>query len=182
VPLEVAETSTDIGPPPLRTSNFGLWMIGATVVILVLFFIGLWVTRAVTSHGTGDPGGKVLEQLQTIREAVPPRSTNVAEMPQEPQWSGSCDEPDFQAGWSPVNEAIRFDSKQAYRVIIGHVAQWMQDHGWTSIEGGTYPQWTKDGPSGTISAGLSAPQGPEKSYWFSADAPPVGPVGHCWGG
>jgi hypothetical protein len=182
VPPEVAETSTAMGPPPQRTSNLGLWMIGATLVVLILFFVGLAVTKAVTSHGTGDPKGRVLRQLQTIRGAVPSGSTNVAETPQEPDWIGSCDEPDYQAGWDSVNETIQFGSKHPYRIVIGHIAEWMQDHGWMSLVSGTYPQWTKSGPSGTMSAALDAPQGTETFYSLSADAPPVGSVGHCWGG
>ena len=122
------------------------------VVIGCLSVVGCMTSGCSTnpaSTSTGDPGGRIVAILLTIRHAVPPGSSEVRAFGvQEPRWISKCSDEYLHRGWSTAQAQVSFISSQSLQAISRYVNDQLSVDGWhlTSSSGG---QWY--GPAGSVS-------------------------------
>jgi hypothetical protein len=89
-------------------------------------FIGQVAADARTKSGpAGDPGGKILAELATLKTAIPPHAAHLGKVGIEPHLTNSC-----QTSRPDVQEAIGFDSRQSVTQVQQTVARNMRRAGW----------------------------------------------------
>jgi hypothetical protein len=124
------------------------------VLLLPMVAAGL-VLAIVTPAGSsavrkGNPGGRILSQLEKIHSAIPADATEMQTRSQEPVWISSCSDQCLKKGWSPVNYGISFASQQARSKVLAEVTNKMRDLGWGSrvnVPGGSWA-WKRRLPTG----------------------------------
>jgi hypothetical protein len=161
------------------------------VLLLPLVTAGLLlaiVTPAGSSRArSGDPGGRILSQLEAIHRAIPADSAELEIESQEPIWISSCSDEYLKKGWSSINYAISFASQQTRSKVLAEVTNKMKDLGWGkrfNVPGGSWA-WKRRLPTGNSArASISYFVGPwgAPPWSISATAVPPRPVGECAGG
>ena len=177
-------------PPPLvkespvARSKWGRWLIG-TVLIVLLVVGGWWL---VAHHGSGDPGGKILNQLTPAATALPGYGTPSLPWASQPSSSqpyliksephrDSCDGMAGTEGWSQVVLQAAFDWAGSDGALMSKVGSGLDGLGWqrTPIQGTNEAIWKKTLDTGsTATATLTlSPLGPP-NWEFVTTAPPAG--------
>jgi hypothetical protein len=132
---------------------------------------------------TGDPGGRVLEQLRPIRNAIPKHGVviNYAHY-QEPHMD-SCDGRPGTQGWNEVVVQVSFNWNGKNEPLMYFAAVQMAKNGWVvsrpgqvtrgAYTGPPYAGWSKRLQNGTT-ANASLELEDYGSWTLIATAPPVG--------
>lgn len=168
-----------------------LWVLPLPVIAAGIPPLWMW-THNLAPLGSGDPGGVILRELQTVRTAIPANSTQVNIGGQDSQWIGSCSDGYFEKGWSRVQSWVDFNSVLPPDEVKSFVTSRMSRSGWSPSTradlGSIYRHWTK-----RLSAGMTAYtelQGSTSStstahvtsWVLAGNAFPVAPIGLCAGG
>lgn len=166
-------------------------MLGVGVLIVVIV---VWVVAFRSTAATGDPGGKVMNQLVPTVSALPGHGTSalpwVSQIPQSLETSyaikmephqDSCDGRPGTQGWSQVVVQSRFRWSDSLATLISFMQARLTELGWTVVPQ-SQPQdppgesWTKTLGNGSR-ADLNVTQegGPTSPTWqLDATAKPVG--------
>ena len=178
-------------PPPLDNETPGSrpnrlrWLLGA-VLVLALAGGGWWL---IADHGgSGDPGGKILQQLSPAASALPGYGTPRLPWSSQPSTSqpyliaseptrDSCDGLAGTEGWSQVVVQGSFDWAGSNSVLFETVGLRLGSFGWyrMPIPGTDEAMWKKplDNASTATATLTLSPLGPP--HWeFVALAPPAG--------
>lgn len=167
------------------------WILGVGV-LLVVIIVGVFVFRSTAA--TGDPGGKVMNQLVPTVSALPGHGTSalpwVSQIPQSLEASyaikiephqDSCDGRPGTQGWSQVVVQSGFQWSESLGALISFMEARLTELGWTAVPQSP-PQdppgqsWTKTLSNGSR-ANLNVTQegGLSSSTWqLDAIANPVG--------
>jgi hypothetical protein len=170
-------------------------MSGWRVLLLPMVAAGL-LLAIVTPAGSsavrrGDPGGRILSQLERIHTAIPADAAEIQTQSQEPVWISSCSDEYLKKGWSSIDYGISFASQQTRSKVLAEVTHKMRDLGWGqrfNVAGGSWA-WkrrltTGNSARASISYFVSPQGGPPffPAWSISATAIPPRPIGECAGG
>lgn len=169
-----------------------IWMLGLAVILLVGVVVWGFTGRDVAA--TGDPGGKVMDQLTPTVSALPGYGTNalpwVNQMPQSIEASyairmephqDSCDGLAGTQGWSQVVVQSGFQWSNGQQSLVSFMEPRLTKLGWSAVPQSQLSDppgqsWTKTLSNGSR-ANLSITQegGPTSSVWqLDAIGNPVG--------
>jgi hypothetical protein len=150
-------------------------------VPLVLFAVAVtwWLSRS--NHAGGDPGGRILRELEPYLAAVPPGSTDVGTLKFDSVWSEKCpDNSAGQAGWSEVRADASFTTALPKEQVVGSVNSVLAQHGWArhnesfGPDQGPVAHWTKQLAAGVLAEAAVYPAPRGSTNWFltvTADPP-----------
>ena len=167
------------------------WTIGVGALLIVVV-VWLFVVRSAAA--TGDPGGKVMNQLVPTVSALPGHGTSalpwVSQIPQaldtpyaiklEPH-QDSCDGRPGTQGWSQVVVQSRFRWNESLGALVSFMQGRLTELGWTVVPQSRHQDppgqsWSKTLSNGSR-ADLNVTQegGPSSTTWqLDATAKPVG--------
>ena len=136
----------------------------------------LWFTWSRHPSG-GDPGGRILDQLRPVSEAVPPNTKIDYAHSSEPFWD-SCDGMAGTFGWDDPSVQVEFEWSGSPATLISYAKATLAHLGWESftpqtqdgIPGGA---WTKKLDNGTTAQAQLGPSAGGGWFMF-AQAPPLG--------
>jgi hypothetical protein len=155
---------------------------------VVLLVVGGWWLFAGHADGSGDPGGKILNQLTPAASALPGYGTTNLSWSAQPSISGpylikseprmdSCDGMAGTQGWSQVVVQGSFRWDGSHEVLLAKVSSGLGAPGWhlTQIPGDSQAMWKKRLENGTIASAMLnlSPLG-DPNWEFDALAPPAG--------
>jgi hypothetical protein len=159
----------------LPATQFSL-MLGLGLLLLVTcMFLGYWILWG----PNGDPGGRVLRQLQPAAQALPSDAHVIYRYDLEPKWD-SCDGRQGTFGWDDVIVQIHFDSRTPTTALFEHADETLHRLGWSQkYDNGSQVGWTKQLINGSVAnAQLSnavPDQGGTTQKWdLYVGAPPIG--------
>lgn len=146
------------------------------VGLLIAATCVVWLLSSHPRSG-GDPGGRILRELRTISNAVPPDATAAFSNYDEPMWD-SCDGRVGTGGWDNVVAQINFTWSGSPARLIGEVRTVLERSGWGSyrplvnngIPGG---EWSRNLRTGT-GASVQLNAEPDGSWTLIGQALPVG--------
>ncbi|MDQ1361066.1 MAG: hypothetical protein QOJ44_1443 [Acidimicrobiaceae bacterium] len=158
----------------------------ASMVVLVLGG-GIGATAyALTAdqHPGGDPGGTVLQRLETIRSAVPPGASGVSVLPIAASWMDACaGDPSSHAGWVEDRVNVRFTDTAPATTVKATIDSGLQALGWVRhdivITRGQGPtaHWSREVQGGRRADAFAFTTPSGSSTWFlTATWQPPGPV------
>jgi len=176
------QAAEDVSPPPARPSRRRLPMLltlGVFLLSLALVVV-LWPSQS--GHPGGDPGGRILRELQPALVAVPAGSTGVVTQSLDSVWSGKCpDNPAGQAGWSEVRVDATFTTTLTKEQVTDSVNVALTRDGWVRHDESFGPRqgpvahWTKRLASGSLAGAAVYPVPASSTNWFlTATADPPG--------
>jgi hypothetical protein len=150
------------------------------LLVLVAIVLTVWVSRS--NHSGGDPGGRILRELQPNLAAVPPGSTDVVTQRFDSVWQEKCpDNPSGQSGWSEVRADASFTTALSKEQVVSSVNAFLAQNGWTRHDEsfgpgqGPVAHWTKRLASGVPAAAAVYPVPAGSTSWFlTATANPPG--------
>jgi hypothetical protein len=96
--------------------------------------LALAVTVAVIAAQSGDPGGKLLKQLQPAASAIPADSRVIYRHDLEPL-RDSCDGRPGTEGWSDVVLQIHFSSSSPPKAVLARADEVLVKLGWHRVAG-----------------------------------------------
>ncbi|MGD0749494.1 MAG: hypothetical protein ABSB68_16980 [Acidimicrobiales bacterium] len=191
-------------PPPMarrasggRTKHRRWLLVGVPVVILAVG--GWWLFESHQGTGSGDPGGKIMNQLTPAATAIPGYGTaavpSVSQLPPsldasfiikiEPR-QDSCDGISGTQGWSQVVVQSRFRWAQGLPALTAYMEHRLETLGWTAqpqppVSLPPAQSWTKTLKNGTrADLSVTREDGAGSSVWqFDAIAEPVGKSAGC---
>jgi hypothetical protein len=129
----------------------------------------------------GDPGGKVLHELEPALQAtIPPYASNVSTQLFDSTWTDKCpDNPYGKSGWSEVMVNERFTTSVSRNTVEGDVGSALVQRGWKrsdvlTIQGGPIVRWTKRVTSGNQAEiwAFPIPAGSQNWALFATWKPP----------
>ena len=154
------------------------WRYAVILGLVILAAFAIW--SAVSPSASGDPGGRILVELQPVGYAVPKNSQIVYRNDAEPLWD-SCDARPGTFGWDAVVVQIHFRSPFSSADIESNADAQMRKLGWmpddrssTSIPA---VAWTKQLQNVTEAKAHLELEG-DGAWTLIASAPPVGPRAH----
>ena len=155
-----------------------LWL-GLLLVVLV----GLTGTARASlrsHHGDPDPGGQILNALQSVRRAVPPGADVTLRQQNGSTWD-SCDGRAGTFGWSDLTTDVQFRSRKAPRLLLDDADKALRAAGWQYASAKDSPpgpgsRWTRTVAGSTLASVILSPAtGGNGTYWdLQALAPPQG--------
>jgi len=197
-PVWMEELSPVAMRVPVARTNRHRWL-WAVAPIAILAVGGWWLFSGPGGTGSGDPGGKVMNQLTPAAAAIPgygtaalpwvshlsPDTYNSSIIKMEPR-QDSCDGMAGTQGWSPVVVQSRFQWGHDLPALVAYMEPRLAKLGW-SITSQSLPSsppnqnWTKTLTTGTR-ADLSITQesGTTSSVWqLVALGDPIGKAASC---
>ena len=155
-----------------------LWP-GLLLVVLVGLTGTVWASLR-SNHEDPDPGGRILNALQSVRRAVPPGADVTLRQQNGSTWD-SCDGRTATFGWSNLTADVEFRSRKAPRLLLDDADKALRAAGWQYANAQDSPlgpgaRWTRTVAGSTqASAILSPATGGNGTYWkLQALAPPLG--------
>jgi hypothetical protein len=148
------------------------------VIILPLAAVAV-LSLSILLGPSGDPGGRILHQLQPAAQAVPAGSQVLYRYDYEPRLD-SCDGRHGTFGWNDVVLQIHFESATPTAELVEHSDRTLRRLGWDlAYNSGMQTGWTKHLENGSVAnAQLSnavPDQGGAAQRWdLVVSAPPVG--------
>jgi len=180
-PVSVIDSDTPNAPPNRHRC---LW--AAVVVIVLLTAGGWWLFNR--TQASGDPGGKVLNQLVPAASALPGYGTSSLPWVSNPSLSqayliksepkqDSCDGRAGTQGWGQAVVRAGFAWTGTTAELVSQVGGHLAALGWNRVSTGTTSSggvsWAKQLTNGSIASVSLAPE--QTPNWeFVAVAPPVG--------
>jgi hypothetical protein len=151
-------------------------MFGLGLLLLVTcVFLGYWFLWG----PGGDPGGRVLHQLQPAAQAIPSDAHVIYRYDLEPKWD-SCDGRQGTFGWDNVIVQIHFESRTPTIALVGNADKTLRRLGWsqqyyTNGQAG----WRKQLANGSVAnaqlSNVVPGQGGLAQTWdLFVGAPPIG--------
>ena len=151
------------------------WKYAVVLGLVILAAFGIW--SAASFRASGDPGGRILVELQPVRSAVPKNSEIVYRNDVEPLWD-SCDGRPGTFGWDAVVVQIHFRSALSSAHIESNADAQMRNLGWmpdtrfsTSIPTVAWTKQLRNVTEANAHLELEA----DGAWTLIASAPPVGP-------
>jgi hypothetical protein len=163
-----------------------------------------------SSVSTGDPGGHIIDNLLTIRHAVPPGSSQVRVLGvQEPTWISTCSDQYLHVGWSVAQAQMSFVSSKSPQSVRQYVDNHLAAQRWrlnpdvatgqwfgpagssTRVVMNNYVEYGKrengTGSQATLTVNWGTPVngytvGQPVTWILVTSSPPVPPIGSCSGG
>jgi len=142
-------------------------------VSLSLLAVGLALGRSASDNAGGDPGGRILKDLQPASAAVPRDSTDVVTHNNDSIWSGACpDNASGRAGWSEVNVYTTFMTSLSKVQVTDAVNAVLVRQGWLRHDvsfgrgQGVNAHWTKRLASGTVGEAAVYPVPAGSTNWL----------------
>ena len=120
----------------------------------------------------GDPGGRVLRELEPVTKAVPHGSTAVVIDENDSTWQNKCpDNPGGHSGWSEVLVSVSFTTALPAAEVISDVDTSLTDMSWrrhdtTTPQHGVIARWTKDVGVGNLATAFVYPLPSGSQNWF----------------
>jgi hypothetical protein len=162
------------------------WLYAAVPVVIVA--VAGWWLFARHTEGSGDPGGKILNQLTPAASALPGYGTTSLPWSSQPSTSApylikdeprtdSCDGMAGTQGWSQVVVQGSFRWAGSHEALFAKVDSGLSTLGWhqTQIPGADEAMWKKPLENGTIaSATLNLSPLGDPNWEFVALAAPAG--------
>lgn len=128
---------------------------------------------AACGHSGGDPGGRVLRELQPVESAIPTGSSMVAVHSYNSSWTKKCpDNSSGQSGWSEVRVNSTFVTALPPTTVVDEVGAVLERQGWTRHDTigtpgqGTIAHWTKDLGTGKSAQAFAYPVPAGSDSWF----------------
>jgi hypothetical protein len=127
----------------------------------------------------GDPGGRVLHQLQSAAQALPSDAHVIYRYDLEPRWD-SCDGRRGTFGWDDVIVQIHFESRTPTMALVEHADGTLHRLGWSlEYDGSGQVGWTKQLADGSVahaqlSNAVPDQGGPTQNWDLFVGAPPIG--------
>ena len=143
-----------------------------------LALIGAVLAHNSVDHAGGDPGGRIIGELQPVVAALPGDATILYRNDVEPQWD-SCDGRPGTFGWNDVVVQVHFVSNMGPEGILAHADSVLASQGWQPLPLPDTPavsqrMWTKS-LTGTVAKVQIAKDSYGTSEWtLFALAPPQG--------
>lgn len=176
----------DIGAPPAGSPHRGRWLFAAIVLVLVLAAGGWWLFSG--TQASGDPGGKVMNELAPAASALPGYGTSSLPLVNTPSLTqpyliksepkqDSCDGRAGTQGWGQVVVQAGFAWTGTPAGLISQVGSHLDALGWNSVSTGTTSSggvsWSKQLTNGSTATAMLTPE--QAPNWeFVALAPPIG--------
>jgi hypothetical protein len=188
-PVWMEEPPPIASRPPVSRTKRHRWAYAAVPVVL-LAVGGWWLLAGHAGHaeGSGDPGGKILNQLTPAASALPGYGTTSLPWSAQPSTSvpylikieprmDSCDGMAGTQGWSPVVVQGSFRWAGSPEALFVKVASGLSALGWhrMQIPGTIQAMWTKRLDNGTVaSAQLNLSPVSDPNWEFIALGQPAG--------
>ena len=145
-------------------------LLGCLVVVIVAAATWLWFA----AQPTGDPGGRVLDQLRPATSALPSDARIAYRNDVEPRWD-SCDGRPGTEGWNDIVVQVHFTTAMADADVLAHADAALRHLGWlpaTSQPVGS--SWTKALANGTTAKASLEHEVEQDAWTLFVLAPPVG--------
>jgi hypothetical protein len=160
-------------------------LLASIVVLVVGGGIGAAMyTSTADQQSGGDPGGKVLRRLETIRSAVPSGALGISVVPIAATWMGACaSDSNSHAGWVEDRVTVGFTDTAPAAMVKATIDSGLRSLGWvrhdiviTSGQGPT-AHWSRAVRGGRRADAFAFPVPSGSSNWFlTATWQPPGPV------
>jgi len=143
--------------------------------------LGVLITAVINAAvPTGDPGGRILAELEPTAAAVPGGANILYRQAVEPRWD-SCDGRAGTFGWDDVVLVVHFASGLRPEAVAGNADATLRPLGWVpeyshQDANGMAIGWTKTLSSGATAKAQLTDQDLDPTTWtLYVGAPPVGP-------
>ena len=136
-----------------------LWP-GLLLVVLVGLAGTAWASL-LSHHGDPDPGGQILNALQSVRRAVPPSADVTLRQQNGSTWD-SCDGRAGTFGWSDLTADVEFRSRKAPRLLVDDADKALRAAGWQYASAQDSPlgpsaRWTRTVAGSTQASVILSP-------------------------
>ena len=184
-------------PPQISSGSAGTspnhrrWVLAAAV-IAILAVGGWWLLTSFLAAGSGDPHGKIMNQITPAATAIPGYGTAALPVVNQPPQSlsasyilmtephrDSCDGIAGTQGWSPVAVQARFEWTGGLPALASFMEPRLTTQGWTTQPNphASFPpgqSWTKTLENGTQADLTLTQEGGPTTWQFEAIAQPAG--------
>jgi len=150
----------------------GHLVLGLGLLLVVVVAAGIWLW--IGAQPTGDPGGRVLDQLRPATAALPSDARIVYRNEVEPRWD-SCDGRPGTEGWNDVVMQVHFTTATADINVLSNADAALRRLGWlpdTSRPAGS--SWRKALANGTTARASLEHDVGQDAWTLFVLAPPVG--------
>jgi hypothetical protein len=114
-----------------------------TVGVACLLVLGVgsvvWLSQG-ADHGVGDRGGRVLDQMEATRKAVPTGATSVSVHGMDAVWGPACVSiAGSHAGWIRAEAFVSFTDPDPPVAVVASIGAVLQQAGWDRHDEATGP-------------------------------------------